>query len=186
MGRGLIILLVASLGLNIFAAGHFAGKMISGPPRGKPPMERSGGRGGFDDPFHVMRYADELSPELRAAFRGEIEQQLPVLRGEHKRMRGLKRELGALMSAEVWDGEAVTAKLNEIHAAQERQRAAFNEAFVNAFETLPAAERKMLIDTANQRRAERRRLYKKRKKGDDHRPPPPQDAPPGEDTPPSE
>ena len=181
MGRGLIILLVASLGLNIFAAGHFAGKTLSGPPKDKPPMERSGGRGGYDDPFHVMRYADELSPELRETFRGEIKQQLPVLRGEHKRMRSLKRELGVLMSAPAWDGDAVNAKLNEIHEAQERQRAAFNVAFVNAFETLPADQRKMLIDTANERRAERKRLRKKRRKGDhDQRPPPPDDAPPEE------
>ena len=172
MGRGLIVLLVVSLGLNIFALGHFSGRLIAG---NKPPsrehIER-GHRGKFSDPFHVMRYADELSPELRQRFRAEIKNELPSLREHHSEMRQLRRELGALMSADEWDGDAVAAKLNEISETQDRQRDAFNRAFMSAFETLPADQRKLLIDTANKRRAERRRLRKLRHGERDHRPPP--------------
>lgn len=163
MGRGLIILLVASLGLNIFAIGHLSGRLIAG---GKPPqadhMERGKHRG-FHDPFHVMRYAKELSPELRETFRAEIKEQLPALRKHHEHMKGLRRELGVLMSADEWDGDAVAAKLNEIRETQQRQSEAFNQAFINAFETLPADERKLLIDTANKRRAERRKERRERR-----------------------
>jgi uncharacterized membrane protein len=185
MGRGLIILLVASLGLNIFALGHFSGKMLAGP---KPPniehIERSKHRG-FDDPFQVMRYAEELSPGLRETFRAEIKKQLPALREHHKEMKSLRRELGALMSADEWDGDAVAVKINEISAAQDRQRDAFNQAFMNAFATLPGEQRKLLIDTANQRRAERRKERRERRSED--RPPPPEaDGSPEEDGPPEE
>ncbi|GJL92799.1 periplasmic heavy metal sensor [Hyphococcus sp.] len=177
MGRGVIAALVAmgallfvSLGFNVFTLGHMSGRMIAG----HPPQEKSerGSRGGFEDPFRILTYADELSPELRERFREAFREELPTLREEHHNMKGLRRELGVLMSAEVWDREAIAAKLDEISAAQERKYDVFNEAFLSAFESLPAAERKRLIDTANQRRAEH---HKKRRKdrGDEHRDPPP-------------
>jgi len=177
MGRGLIILLVASLGLNIFAIGHLSGRLIAA---GKPPQADRIERGkhrGFHDPFHVMRYAKELSPELRETFRAEIKEQLPALREHHEQMRSLRRELGLLMSADEWDGDAVAAKLNEIRETQDRQRDAFNQAFMNAFETLPAEQRKLLIDTANERRAERRKERRERR---GERKTPPAGAPPEE------
>ena len=164
MGRGVIIalglLLFVSLGLNIFALGHMSGKMIVG----NPPVEAGerGPRGGFEDPFKIMHHADELSPELREKFRASFREELPLLREEHRKMRALRGELGALMSAESWDSAAISAKLDEISAAQERQRGVFNSAFMSAFETLPAAERKRLIDTADERRNKR---HKRRHRG---------------------
>lgn len=186
MGRGLIVLLVASLGLNVFALGHFSGRILAGDkPPSREHIER-GHHGKFGDPFHVMRYADELSPELRQRFRAEIKDELPSLREHHDHMRELRRELGALMSADEWDGEAVSAKLREISETQDRQREAFNRAFMNAFETLPAEQRKLLIDTANERRAERRHKRKLRYHRDDERPSPPDAPPPEEQDAPSE
>ncbi|WP_375203668.1 periplasmic heavy metal sensor [Hyphococcus sp.] len=181
MGRGVIIglaaLLFVSLAVNIFALGHVSGRMIAG----QPPQHhdvKHGPRGGFEDPFKIMRYAEELSPELRERFRGAFREQLPVMRQSHREMGGLRRELGELMSAEDWDEAAILAKLDEIDAVQESQRDAFNKAFMSAFESLPADERKRLIDTANERRAERRKRWKERR--DDRRGPPPGDenAPP--------
>lgn len=155
MGRGLIILLIASLGLNIFAVGHLSGLMIAGgPPK---PRAESHHRSGLDDPFKLMRYAEELSPELRDQFRDEFKKQLPKMREDHRQVRALRRELGVLMSADPWDREAVNAKLDEIRALQDQKFVYFNEAFVNAFETLPAAERKRLIDAANAKRLERKK-----------------------------
>lgn len=175
MGRGLIILLVASLGLNIFAIGHMSGRFIAGDP--PPPKSDGHHRSGLDDPFKLMRYAEELSPELREGFRGEFKKQLPVLREEHHRMRELRDELGTLMSADPWDGEAINAKLDEIREIQDRKYVFFNKAFVNAFEKLPAAERARLIEAADARRKEykKRRHNKKREKED--RPP----VPPGDE-----
>lgn len=172
MGRGLIILLVISLGLNIFAIGHLSGRLIAG---GKPPhsVETPGPRGGFDNPFRLMRQADALPPELRDDFRAAVREQLPSLRAEHRNMRNLRRELGVLMSAEEWDGAAVSAKLEEIRAAQGRQQTAFNTAFMRAFESLPAEERQRLIEEASQRRKDRRK--DRRERWRDRQAPPPND-----------
>lgn len=175
MGRGLIVLLVASLGLNIFAVGYLSGRILAGDKLAghrPPPIEREHRGGAFEDPFRIMRYAEELSPELRDSFREAFREQLPALREEYRAMRGLRRELGALMSAEVWDSAAISAKLEEIRAAQDRQHDAFNSAFMSAFERLPAAERKRLIDTANMRRKEIHKRFKR----DGH----PDGPPPGE------
>jgi len=179
MGRGVIaalvamgVLLFASLAVNVFTLGHMSGRMIAG--HKPPPQHERGNRGGFEDPFRILTYADELSPELREKFRAAFREELPTLREEHRRMGGLRRELGVLMSAQTWDRDAIAAKLEEISAAQDRKYDVFNEAFLSAFESLPAAERKRLIDTANQRREEaHKRRHKER--GDKHRDPPPQD-----------
>jgi uncharacterized membrane protein len=180
MGRGVIagfvalgVLLFASVAVNVFILGHLSGRMLAGPMfsgHRPPPIERDHRSGQFEDPFRIMRYADELSPELRDSFREAFREQLPALREEYRAMRGLRRELGALMSAEVWDSAAIGAKLQEIRAAQDRQHDAFNSAFMSAFETLPAAERKRLIDAANERRKEHR---KRIKFGGGEGPPPP-------------
>ncbi len=180
MGRGVIIglaaLLFVSVGLNIFALGHVSGRLIAGPPPQHQHDGRHGPRGGFEDPFKIMRYAEDLSPELRDKFRGAFREQLPAMRETHREMGALRRELGVLMSAEEWDDAAIKAKLDEIRAVQDSQYDAFNDAFIGAFKSLPAAERKRLIDTANERRAERRKKWKERH--DDRRGPPPDDAPP--------
>ncbi|MEO1135187.1 MAG: periplasmic heavy metal sensor [Pseudomonadota bacterium] len=162
MGRGLIILLVVSLGLNVFAVGHLSGRMIANPGPAAS-IEAPGPRGGFQDPFRLMRNADVLSPESREAFRASFREQLPSLRAEHRQMRELRRELGVLMSADAWDAAAVDAKLQEIRAAQNRQHDAFNTAFMNAFEKLSAEDRKRLIEAAGQRRHDRRGRWRERR-----------------------
>ncbi len=183
MGRGVVIglaaLLFLSLAVNIFALGHISGRMIAGGDG--PPPHHTGERGpraGFEDPFKIMRYAEELSPELRERFRSAFREQLPVMRSSHGEVGALRRELGVLMSAQEWDEAAITAKLKEIDVVQQRQRDAFNQAFMSAFESLPAEERKRLIDTANERRAERRKKWKdgrKERRGDRREPPPEED-----------
>lgn len=190
MGRGVVIglaaLLFLSLAVNIFALGHISGRMIAGGD-GPPPHHTGerGPRGGFEDPFKIMRYAEELSPELRERFRSAFREQLPVMRSSHGEVGALRRELGVLMSAQEWDEAAISAKLKEIDVVQQRQRDAFNQAFMSAFESLPVEERKRLIDTANERRAERRKKWKDGRMerrgpplGKASAPPPPDEMPP--------
>lgn len=196
MGRGLILLLVASLGLNIFAGGFYAGRFLAGDKltaNGQSVVQSERGErhkgkrgGGFDDPFRLMRYADALAPEQREKFRNEFRAQLPAMREGHRETRGLRRELSALMAADEWDGAAVGAKLGEISAAQRLQREKFNAAFMEAFGVLPAADRRLLLEEARKRRGERGRGHhrkggeKGRRQGPrgepGHEPPPPQDG----------
>ncbi|PQA87267.1 periplasmic heavy metal sensor [Hyphococcus luteus] len=169
MGRGVAIalgaLLFISLGLNVFALGHLSGRMIAGRHAGPPPhSEGHRPRGGFEDPLKIMRYAEELSPELRQQFRESFRAQLPQMREEYRKMHQLRGDLSGLMSAEEWDGAAIDAKLEEIRAVEDRQQKAFIDAFIGVFEALPAEERKALIDAANEKRAERRKRWKERVK----------------------
>ncbi len=154
MGRGLIIILIASLALNVFAVGFFSGRVISndGPPLHQGQQQRMR----MDNPFALMHYATELPPGIRDDFRGKIRGKLPVLREQHQKTRKLRQELALLIAAENWDRAAVAAKFEEIGAEQDRQREVFNAAFVDALETLPAAERKKLIEIAGKRRIGRR------------------------------
>lgn len=175
MGRGVIIALAiglfVSLGVNVFTLGHMSGRMIAGhPTHEKHERGVRGVRGGFEDPFKIMRYAEELSPELRERFREAFREELPALRAEYHVIGGLRRELGVLMSAEDWDSDAIAAKLDEIDAARDRQHELFNRAFLGAFESLPAAERKRLIDTANERRAAHKKKRKRDRDGSAEKP----------------
>ena len=183
MGRGVAIalgaLLFISLGINVFTLGHMSGRIIAGQPPAHG--EKHGPRGGFDDPFKILRDAENLSPELHQQFRESFREQLPAMREEHRAKGALRRELGVLMSAEEWDRAAIDAKLEELRLVEDRQQKAFADAFLDVFESVPAQERKALIDAANERRAERRKRWKDKigeGRGDHKRdgpPPPPEE-----------
>jgi len=171
------VLLFLSLAANVFMVGRMSVLAVAGHHAGPPMMQTEERRpprsGGFEDPFRIMHDADGMSPELRDAFRESFRAQLPEMREFHKQMRGLRRELGVLMSAEDWDAAAIDAKLDEIKALQARQQDAFTDAFTSVFETLPADERKRLIDSANERRKARYDRFRQRRSGGDDAPPPP-------------
>lgn len=166
MGRGLAIALVTllfiSVGLNVFALGHVSGRMLAGHPPANLRFA-DGGPGGFHDPLRIVREAEELSPELGKRFRESFREQLPQMRETHGKMRALRAEIAALMSADEWDSAAIAAKLDEMRAVEDRQRKAFSDGFIEVFSSLPAEERKALIETANERRKERMMRWKDRR-----------------------
>lgn len=158
MSRSLIIVLVASLALNVFAGGFIVGRVLA--PQPEPPVFAEGpAMRGADNPFRVMRYAEALPRETRMSFREAFRTQLPELRERHREVRRLRVELALLMQADEWDRDAVLAKLEEIDAAQEGQRDAFNAAYVKAFGSLTLEDRRLLIEQAASRRAERRKRF---------------------------
>ncbi len=161
MGRGLIIALIASLAANLFAVGFISGRLISDEPR-SPHAER-GGPGRIDNPLGLMNHARDLQPEMREAFRDKIRAKLPALREQHRLTHKLRQELAMLIKAEEWDRGAITAKLDEIKTAQDRQREVFNAAFIDAFETLPPEERRRLIEVAANRHKDRGALRERRR-----------------------
>ncbi|MEM9617558.1 MAG: periplasmic heavy metal sensor [Pseudomonadota bacterium] len=155
MGRGLMIALVASLGLNIFAVGFLSGRVLNDPPAG-PPQRGPGG----EQSFRLMHYADALPPERRAEFREAFRAQLPAMRDDFREMRRLRMELSALLGAEEFDRAAVAAKFDAIQDVRDQQQAAFGEAFLDAFETLTPEERQMLREAAESRRGKGRRGHR--------------------------
>lgn len=164
MNRSLIIALIGSLALNVFAGGFILGRALA--PQPEPPILADGRAvKGPDNPFRMMRYAEALPPESREAFREAFRDQLPDLRQHHRETRRLRAELAALVQTEGWDRDAVLAKLEEIDAAQKRQRDAFNAGYVNAFGTLELDERRLLMEEAAARRAERRKRFRDKREG---------------------
>ena len=150
MGRGLIIVLVISLALNVFAVGFYSGRVISGDG---PPPHKMDKPGRPDHPMALLSFARELPPEIRREFRGKIREQLPSLRENHGEVVKIRMELANLLSEEEYDRDAVAAKFVEMNAIQDSQRAAFNEAFLDALETLPPEERRRMIERAMEREA---------------------------------
>lgn len=164
MGRGLIVLLILSLAVNVFAVGFISGRVISGGNQPPPPQIQTGGAN-LQGPMRLMRFAETLPSDLRVAFREKIRAQLPVVREEQRDVRRLRGELANQIAEDEWDRAAVEAIAIEIAEAETRQRAALYTAFIDAFETLPAEERKRFIELEK-----RRRLDRLRRLG---RPPPP-------------
>ena len=171
MSRTLIIALVGSLALNVFAGGFILGRVLAPPPAAPSFAEVETGtgfgrrgppRGGLEDPFRMMRFADVLPPESRTAFREAFRERLPDLRRGHGETRRLRAEFGLLVQAEEWDADAVAAKLDELDAAQKRQRDAFKAAYLEALGELSAQERQLLMEAASKRRLERRRRFRDR------------------------
>lgn len=168
MNRSLIIVLIGSLALNVFAGGFILGRALA--PQPEPPILAEGpAMRGLDNPFRFMRSAEVLPVESRMMFREAFRAQLPELRKQHRETRRLRVELALMMQAEEWDSDAVAAKLEELDAAQKRQRDAFKAAYIDAFGSLTAEERRLLIEAAGSRRPERGKRFMR---GERDRPPP--------------
>lgn len=162
MGRGLIIALILSLAVNVFAVGFIAGRLIS---EEKPaPQAQANNKGGLESPLRMMRYAETLPPEIRDDFREKIREQLPTLRRQQREVRRIRGEIVDLLAADEWDRDAVMLKAAEMAQAQERQRQALYAAFINAFEMLPAEDRKQLTVKENRRRLEHEKRRRNRQR----------------------
>ena len=149
MGRGIVIALVASLGLNIFAVGFLAGRMIH--KDSPPPIENAVPRG-IENPFRLLRHADALPAESREAFRDAIRSELPSMRAQRHAQRAAHKRLAALLAAEEWDRAAIQKEFDALAVSQNEQRQVFNDAFLNAFETLSAEDRRLLMALSQDRR----------------------------------
>ncbi|MEM8772615.1 MAG: periplasmic heavy metal sensor [Pseudomonadota bacterium] len=161
MGRGLMIALFASLGLNVFAIGVLSGKMFSGPSASAPPV---GVTEGLPPPNRILRHAAALPPESRKLFRDAFRDELPALRGNYREMRQLRAEMRALAAADDWDSAAIAKKMAEIREVQTRQQQAFDAALLAGLEVLPTEDRQMLARLADQDRGRRGRDRRERRR----------------------
>lgn len=153
MGRGVIIALAVSMGVNFFVAGFLLHDRIDREP---PPPPAHTELRGFDNPGRLMRFAGALPPDSRREFRAAIRVRLPDMRAQHREIRKSRDELRVLIESERWDGDAVKAKMDEIRTLREKQLATFDTAFADALGVLSAEERRFLVETAQERQNERR------------------------------
>ena len=142
MGRGLIILLLASLAANVFLGGFVAGRYLGKPPHhGSPPLERM----------------ESLSPEARAAVRDVFQSRRDSFREHRLERRELQRALYDAMIAEPFDREKVEAAMAALRQARDNQHQSQNKVLLDALENLSAEDRKALADMQNERRQRRGR-----------------------------
>jgi len=163
MGRGLIVALIVSVAINVFAIGFLSGKQIGG--GAKPAEVARPDMHGVEIPFGFMRDVQSLPPQVRRKFRGKIREHIPAMRAHAVELRQSRRVLNDALTAKDWDRAAVEKALERMHAAQSRQRAVISAAFINAFETLSREERDALIEHARERRGKGRRQFRDRRDG---------------------
>ncbi len=162
MGRGITIALIASLALNVFAVGFIMGRIIT--PNDAPPTPMMAApQHRMDNPRGFMRRAKDLPPESRTAFRHAIRANIPQLRAQREEIHNLQRAYHNALRAEEWDRAAAEAALSELQDARDRGRALFDEAFLDAIESLDGDARAQLLHRTEED-ASHRRMRKLRKR----------------------
>lgn len=139
-GRGMRIVLFASLALNLAVVGAVAGFLVMGPP--PPPRERPGG----EDPAlpYTRALSEDQRRELRGALRGAVMKDRQEMRGIREALMGDYRQALALLRAEPYDAAAMEALM----AAQAERSAAVR-----------VRGQKVLADTLAAMSPEDRRAY---------------------------
>lgn len=146
MSRGLRVLLVVSLALNLAVAGLVVGRLVHGHPGGGRPMA-------VDLPLGP--FARALSPEDRRAIGRDLLGD-PALRDMRQSLR--EADIAALaeaLRAEPFDSAAAAAVIARQSAKLRALEQAVEEALLSRFATMSAAERAALADrlVAETRRA---------------------------------
>ena len=134
-GRWTIILLVASLALNLFLIGAAAGVIALGARIAEAsPVARPG-------PV-LRRAAMALTPENRRSFVAVLRESGQAARPTTQQARQLRREAGASVGDTTFDAAAAKAKLGEARTLDQASRARIEDAVIDFAASLPTDERK--------------------------------------------
>ena len=180
MGRPLIIALVVSVILNIFAVGFISGRALtpkSHPPR-PPGLEMSMG-----DPRRYFRHTEVLAPDQRDAFRAALRSEMMVVRENRRVVHDKRRAYAQALRAEPWDRAAIEQAQGELSQAQAVLFQSISAAMLNAFDVLEPEARAQLIEHARAQQEMRREFRRKGPPGERRpwrEPPPHESGPPPE------
>jgi Spy/CpxP family protein refolding chaperone len=140
MNKVLTTLLIASVGVNVFLGGFVAGRTI-GRPDGEYRLmsihKHLSGPMGFD-----VRI---LSDEQREAFHRVFEQRREDLKAERQNLISSRRAFGEALAADPWDRGRAEAALSALHEVESAQQSKYGALLIDAFEGLPAKQRKELV-----------------------------------------
>lgn len=117
-----IIALVGSVLINGALVGYLVHRTADGPSWQPPrsPVEgpaRSGGPGGRQG-FDLRRFVEALPDEARTEARRRLRETFTDMRGTGVEVVEARRELDALLVAEVFDADAVADAMARMHASQ--------------------------------------------------------------------
>lgn len=140
--RRLSIALAVSVALNLFIAGFFVARGVSG--RGM-----HGGRH-HHGPFLGPRALLEAGgPEAEPLVEGLMKRHGPELRKERGALRSARRGVHDALSREPFDAAALERALAELRARTGSSQAQMHEALVELARQLPAEQRKRLAKRAH-------------------------------------
>lgn len=142
--RRLGLMLLASLGLNLFLAGFLAARLWGGP--GHPPPGRPFG------PRELVVAARQAGAEGQV--RELMQRRREGLRKHHGQMRAARAEVHAALLAEPFDAARLREALDRVHSGTADAQSAVHEAFVELAQGMTPAQRKALA--AQLRRRPRR------------------------------
>lgn len=158
-GRGMRIVLFASLALNLAVAGVVAGFLVMGPP--PPPRDRPGG----DDP--ALPYTRALSPEQRGDLRDQLRGKAF---GDRREMADVRRAVladyqraVAVLRADPFDPAALEALMVEQAARSAEVRARGHAVLSSYVAQMTAEERAAYAD----RLEETLQRFARKGRGDD-------------------
>ena len=153
MGRGVMIALAVSLGLNFFAGGFLLRDVL----REDAPLAMVQPDAALEGAGALRRAVTALPPESRRQLRREMRGALPDMRARQRALQERRKELRALFQVDEWDDAAVSAKMSEIRTLRAEQSEAFDQALARALSALSAEDRRRMIERAEERREVRRR-----------------------------
>jgi len=151
--RRLGYLLIASLAVNLFLGGLYAGQWLEDWRRG-PESERAAPMR-----FHLGRFVDHLPQASREVARQAVERHRAEIRGAIQGIREARRQAGTALRAEPFAPEELEAALTKLrgHAGEAHQ--AMHQAMAEMAAKLPPEGRQALAETIErprQRRGDRR------------------------------
>jgi uncharacterized membrane protein len=142
--RWLVGILVASLAVNAFIVGATATDFI----RIKWPFGHHGGKGGSPPQlrFELAWLKGRLPPDAMASVEAAVAGAQPDALAHIERLRGLRRELSALLAAPEPDRPAIDTKLEEIRGEVAAMQADVQRVAMDAIVALPPDVRGKLVE----------------------------------------
>lgn len=153
-GKWVAPALLASLALNIFLGGVFAGRLFSP----APPATVANGEASDERPIRrfIATFTGALDDAERRTFVTAFAGREAEMRGAVRALRAARREALAKMQATPFDRGALDDSLAALREKQEALQVELQTAIADAVERLPADARKRIGPQARRLREERR------------------------------
>ncbi|HEX6981035.1 MAG TPA: periplasmic heavy metal sensor [Alphaproteobacteria bacterium] len=142
------VVLVASLGLNVFLAGIVGGSWFSDEPSAVPAAAGAPNRGpGGDMPGRslIRRMAATLPPEHRTAFEATMASHRPELEKAAAAVREARDMVRNALAQDPFDRAALDAAFTELRRRNDVLQATIQRAIAEAAADLPVDARKRLL-----------------------------------------
>ncbi len=146
-GKWVAIALTVSLAVNVFLAGMFVGRHMSGPPMFfRATMQRPAWRPGDSGlPPMVERIASGMSPEYRDILLSTMKRHQSDITAAGTALRDARGKLRQIIGAETLDRAAAEAAAADMRQRSDKFQTALQSAFLDAAQSLPAEGRRQMI-----------------------------------------